>query len=273
MTWDGNGTYSRTNGTNTGATLWNADAAAGTKITTARHDTHDEDIATAITACLTKNMETKPTADFVPNVTTTYDLGTTSLKWEDLHLNGNALIGGTLGTTGAATFSSTVTVDSAEVHPPTLATEQASTSGTEIDFTSIPAWVKKITIMFVGVSTSGTDAPYIQLGDSGGFETSGYLGSGGYIDASTAATSNYTAAFGIKGGSGASIYHGSITLSLESAAAFTWSAFGAIGASTAGAIYFTTGTKSLSSALTQVRITTSGGSDTFDAGVINALYE
>jgi len=112
MGWNGNGTYSRTNGTNTGATLWNADAAAGTKITTARHDTHDEDIATAITACLTKNMETKPTADFVPNTTTTYDLGTTSLKWEDLHLNGDALIGGTLGVTGNATFSGTITVDS-----------------------------------------------------------------------------------------------------------------------------------------------------------------
>ena len=94
MAWNGSGTFSRTNGTNTGATLWAADAAASTKITTARHDTHDEDIATAISACLTKNMETKPTADFVPNATDTYDIGTTSLKWEDLHLNGDAAIGG-----------------------------------------------------------------------------------------------------------------------------------------------------------------------------------
>ena len=103
MAWNGSGTFSRTNGTNTGATLWAADAAAATKITTARHDTQDEDIATAITACLTKNGESKATADFVPNASDTYDLGTTSLKWEDLHLNGNGLIGGTLGVTGVVT--------------------------------------------------------------------------------------------------------------------------------------------------------------------------
>ena len=88
MTWDGNGTYSRTNGTNTGATLWNADAAAGTKITTARHDTHDEDIATAITACLTKNNETKPTANFDPATTSNLDIGDNSLRWQHLFAEG-----------------------------------------------------------------------------------------------------------------------------------------------------------------------------------------
>jgi len=89
MPWNGSGTFSRDNGTNSGSTTWADDAAAAIKITTGNHDTHDEDIATAISACLTKNMETKPTADFVPNATDTYDLGTTSLKWEDLHLNGD----------------------------------------------------------------------------------------------------------------------------------------------------------------------------------------
>jgi len=57
----------------------------------------------------------------------------------------------------------------------TSATAQASTSGTSIDFTSIPSWVKRITVMFNGVSLSGTSSILIQLGDSGGFENTGYV--------------------------------------------------------------------------------------------------
>ena len=44
-------------------------------------------------------------------------------------------------------------------------TAVASTSGTSVDFTSIPSWVKRITVMFNGVSTSGTSNPLVQLGD------------------------------------------------------------------------------------------------------------
>jgi hypothetical protein len=57
----------------------------------------------------------------------------------------------------------------------TLATAVASTSGTNIDFTGIPAWVKKITVMLAGVSVSGTSIIQVQLGDSGGIENTGYL--------------------------------------------------------------------------------------------------
>ncbi len=83
MSWNGTGTYTRTNGTNTGSTLWADDAAAAVKITTSRHDTHDEDIAQAINACLTQNNESKPTADFVPNADDTYDLGSASAQWAE----------------------------------------------------------------------------------------------------------------------------------------------------------------------------------------------
>lgn len=55
MAWNGSGVYSRTNGTNTGSALWAADRDDGTKITADRHDTHDEDIATAINNCLAKD--------------------------------------------------------------------------------------------------------------------------------------------------------------------------------------------------------------------------
>lgn len=85
MAWDGNGTFSRTNGTHTGSTTWVQDRDAGAYILAGRHDTHDQDLADGINACLTKNNETKPTADFRPNADNTYDLGSTSLRWAEAH--------------------------------------------------------------------------------------------------------------------------------------------------------------------------------------------
>ncbi len=111
MAWNGSGVFSRTNGTNTGATTWADDAAAAVKITTARHDTHDEDLATGLNACLTQNNESKPTADFTPNVTATYDIGSTSLKWVDGHFSG-ALNTATLAASGNTTIGGTLVVTS-----------------------------------------------------------------------------------------------------------------------------------------------------------------
>ena len=102
MAWDGSGTYTRTNGTNTGATTWADDAAAATKILSTRHDTHDEDIATAINATLTQNNESKPTADFLPNADASYDLGSAAKQW---------VLGFFSGEVKAATFDATGTTD------------------------------------------------------------------------------------------------------------------------------------------------------------------
>jgi len=69
-------------------------------------------------------------------------------------------------------------------------TAVASTSGTSIDFTSIPSGVKRITVMFNGVSTSGTSNTQVQIG-SGSVETSGYSSSAGYSTSYTTATSGF----------------------------------------------------------------------------------
>lgn len=63
MAWNGTGTFSRTNGVNTGTTVWAADKAAGVKIVSDRHDTHDQDLADGINACLAKNGENAATAN------------------------------------------------------------------------------------------------------------------------------------------------------------------------------------------------------------------
>lgn len=154
-----------------------------------------------------------------------------------------------------------------------LATMQASTSGTSIDFTSIPAGVRRITLMFSGVSTSGTSDLQIQIGDAGGIETSGYLGAG---HTNAAAVTNYTSAFGLHAAGGlaaASILHGQAILTLMDSATNLWAFTSAHAYSNTNTTIGGMGSKALSAVLDRVRVTTVGGTDTFDAGNINILYE
>lgn len=156
----------------------------------------------------------------------------------------------------------------------TLAAEQASTSGTSIDFTGIPAGTKRITIMFKGVSTNGTSNPLIQIGDSGGIENTGYLGSGyGSATGVVPVISNYTSGFGFVSGDSANVLHGTIVLTLENSAAFSWICNGQFSASNAALTFLTSGSKSTSAELDRVRITTVNGTDAFDAGAISITYE
>ena len=156
-----------------------------------------------------------------------------------------------------------------------IATEQASTSGTSIDFTGIPAGVRRITIMFKGVSTNGTSPVIVQIGDAGGPETSTYLGTGADIpNAAAIVAANYTTGFGVQGSNSATtVLHGSMILNLENASAFSWVANANVSNSAAAGLGVGSGSKSLSAELTQVRITTVNGSDTFDAGAIAIAYE
>lgn len=159
----------------------------------------------------------------------------------------------------------------------TSGTAVASTSGTSIDFTSIPSWVKRITIMLNGVSTNGSSVIQFQIGTSGGVQSTGYAGAGGLIFAGFSAyASNFTTGFGTTqtGQGGASmLLSGSATLSLLDSSNGTWVANGLLAREDATAIQFTGGKKVLSGTLDRVRITTVNGTDTFDAGSINILYE
>jgi hypothetical protein len=180
-----------------------------------------------------------------------------------------------------------LTVNSSGVTIPTLTTTTvtgtivqgtavASTSGTSIDFTSIPSWVKKITVMFSGVSTSGTSIPLIQLADAGGVEATGYLGGAGiYEDGPTVITTAQTTGFGINAShSAAYVIHGSATISSFGSNQWIYSSSMANSSATnPGACFTGGGSKTLTDTLTQIRITTVNGTDTFDAGSINIQYE
>jgi hypothetical protein len=147
-----------------------------------------------------------------------------------------------------------------------------SASGTSVDFTGIPSWAKRITVMLAGVSGSGTSVILFQLGDSGGIENTGYVSTGSRIATGTAASTDFTAGFGLGTSSAANEgKHGSVTFCLVGSN--TWVASGVMTVSTSGYSGFVSGSKTLSDTLTQVRITTVNGTDTFDAGSINIMYE
>lgn len=154
-----------------------------------------------------------------------------------------------------------------------LGSVTATTSGTSIDFTGIPSGTRRITINFFGVSTNNTSDGLIQLGDAGGIETTGYLGTGTTLAATTMATSQYTAGFGIRALSAPVTLQGTVILTLLEAAAFTWACAGVLadGASAAG--FTLAGSKSTSQELDRIRLTTAGGTAAFDAGKLNIAYE
>jgi hypothetical protein len=147
-----------------------------------------------------------------------------------------------------------------------------SASSTSVDFTSIPSWVKRITVMFSGLSTSSTSIVQLQLGDSGGIETSGYTGITVRAGGTNVYTSAYTSGFLTQTGMvAANAYVGQIILT--SLGSNTWIASGMTTSAASNDNCFLCGSKILSDVLTQVRITTVNGTDTFDAGTINILYE
>ena len=159
----------------------------------------------------------------------------------------------------------------------TSGTAVASTSGTLIDFTGIPSWAKRVTVMFNGVSTSGTSNYLIQLGTSGGVVSSGYVASastqnGGFQYVSlTSSVGLILNNISAGGGTAAQLWNGLVIISLLSGN--NWVSFGNIINNVNGYPGTSAGSIALASVLTQVRITTVNGTDTFDAGSINILYE
>lgn len=151
----------------------------------------------------------------------------------------------------------------------TIGTPQATTSGTNKDFT-IPAGTKKVTVSVSGLSFATNTNPLIELGDSGGIVTTGYSG-----NVQTAGTSNANLSSGfalITSGTSTDVYHGSLELILLDSANYIWAAFGVFGRSDAAQLAVVAGTVTLTGELTTVRLTSSGGA-TMDAGSCNVAYQ
>jgi hypothetical protein len=157
--------------------------------------------------------------------------------------------------------------------PLTLETAKATTSGTSIDFTGIPSWVKRITVMLSGVSTNGSSSFQLQIGDAGGIETTSYVAGSSFIaiTANTTDADLWTTGFGVTLGGNASTEISGIGL-ITNLSGNTW-VYQFIGAYGSGATAIAGGTKTLSDTLDRIRLTTANGTDTFDAGSVNIMYE
>ena len=174
----------------------------------------------------------------------------------------NGSNGNILGTDGAGNLS---WVNGRMV----LATSQASTSGTFVDFTGIPSWVKRVTVMFNGVSTNGTSIKLVQLG-SGSFASTGYISSASNISGTTAVSTSSTQGFIVYSGAATDTVSG--VVEVRNISSNSWIATSVIKTTTANCSY-SAGDVTLSATLDRIRITTVNGTDTFDAGSINLLLE
>lgn len=137
-----------------------------------------------------------------------------------------------------------------------------TTSGTEAAFPTLPSTIKRIMVVFSGVSINSSGQPFnIQLGDSGGYETSVY--------ASAVGTTSDTTGFALGTIGTASAYSGIVTL--VNLTGNTWVASGVVYDNATPTAYYMAGTKTLSATLDRLRLYANGG--TFDAGSANIFYE
>ena len=145
-----------------------------------------------------------------------------------------------------------------------------SASSTSVDFLSIPSWVKRITLLMNQVSTNGSSVFRVQLGTSSGVTTSGYYGN--VVDAGGSTRGTYTDGFSLAlYGNASYTFNG--TIFIQNISSNVWMVMGTIGPSVADAGGIVCGGISLAATLDRVRLTTVNGTDTFDAGSINILYE
>jgi hypothetical protein len=150
-----------------------------------------------------------------------------------------------------------------------LATEQATTSGTEKDFTGIPSSANRITVVLNGVSTNGTSLLILRLGTSGGIVSSGYTSRSGY-SFGAGVVSNTTGVTISDGQTAADLVIGQFNINRVSGN--SWEITGTFGQTGQNKMTTATAIITLGGALDRLRLT-SVSSNTFDAGSINILYE
>jgi hypothetical protein len=177
-------------------------------------------------------------------------------------------LGHATNTTLTQSSAGVVAVEGVQLQRVVYPTHQSAAS-TAVDFTGIPSWVREIEIALSGISFNGADNIYIQIGDSGGFETTGYDSTMGEIfNTNQAVATAITTAFPLRLGNAARLWHG--TARIVNVTANLW-VFSGVGSSPSPLAFLSSGNKTLSDTLTQVRITGSAGGS-FDAGTFSVIY-
>lgn len=168
---------------------------------------------------------------------------------------------------GAMVSDSTITTD--DLAPGTAAMVQntaKAATGTSVEFTGIPTWVKRVTVLLSGISTSNTNAIRLHLGTASGFEITGYA-SIGDVFSTTLSPSGATDGFQITNTTNTTDLY-SATITITNVTGNTWLAQ-LVGVRGINSFLLSAGSKTLAGVLTQLRVTGA----TFDAGTINTIYE
>jgi len=179
----------------------------------------------------------------------------------------------TVSNTGVTAIGSAKVTPSMLTQPLTLATAQNTTSGTSIDFTGIPSWVRRITVIVSGISASGTSPHLIRAGTSSGFVSSGYASGVSVQGGTNIVNSSNNASGFLFSPTPAGTSVGSGIILLVNVASNTWVFSSTIGFTDAAYSATAGGTIALGGTLDRIRLTTVNGTDTFDAGSVNIMYE
>lgn len=173
---------------------------------------------------------------------------------------------------GVVDFPQGATIGGSAGQKMLLTASQATTSGTFVDFTGIPSWAKKITVMFNGVSTNGTSPVQVQIGTSSGVENTGYSTQLSIVSGTnTTGIGSSTTGFSTVHGIAASSRNGHMQILLLSG--LVWTSSGVIGDASNNAVASIAASKTISGTLDRIRLTTVNGTDTFDGGSVSLLIE
>lgn len=224
------------------------------------------------------NLIKSGTAVALPTTTYTASISGTTMTVTAAPTAGTIAVGQSISGTGVTAGTTITALGSGTGGTGTYAVSTSQTvASTAIstvgqDFTGIPSWVKRVTVMFSGVSTSGTSQIRMQLG-SGTITSSGYLGSSAGITSNTGFSSvQFASGFDLADNlTAAAVRHGAISFNLLGGN--NWVAFGCMGQSDTLRTIYVGGSATLSGTLDRVRITTVNGTDAFDAGTVNILWE
>lgn len=146
-------------------------------------------------------------------------------------------------------------------------------SGTFVNYSGILQGAKRVTISFKQVGLTNADDILVQLGTSGGMESSGYRSSGGLaITAAATTVVSSTAGFLIRVGDGNASFGGHMVLTLLDPTTNTWACSYA-GITSTGTFGAGGGDKALSGELTQIQINRSATGSFDGAGVFSVMSE
>lgn len=177
-----------------------------------------------------------------------------------LELQSNGTTKLTVGSTGVTATSISGTISQATI---------VTASGTSIDFTSLPSWVKRVTVQLFGVSVDASTNLLLQIGDAGGIENTGYVS----VANTPSSTATDTTGFILFASPSASdAMYGQIVLTLMDSTTNTWVYNGML-SSVGNTARNSGGGKALSATLDRLRLTTVSGTANFDAGSVNIQYE